>query len=874
MPAVRSGLAPLAAFLLLLLAGSARAAEPKTPPTKEQIAKAIEDLSDENFGVRQKAVAFLKSGGRAVEPALKKVLAGQPTLEVRRRVENILDEFKWGIYPDTPTRVLDQIKRYRAGDPNIKRAVVADLTRLGGHGYGTLLKLATAEEDANLRGEWLHFLANDTDRAIPVLLADGNEVVVEDMLELGLTTEREPALRNYAAYMLLRKRLDEKIDEIKDRAANGDKKLAHLLAHLYRAKGMLPAAREMAEKADKQVFVDQILTEAGDWKALAKRALNPARPMNEEEKLGYLAAYRRLSTPDADLDKAIADLVKLGSNENGNVGLAAKALFLNDRTVEGLALLKEKKLYLPAFEVLCAQLKYREGLDFIKNVKSDELEPALALELRRAQVLHHLGEKEEAIKQLLKIAADHKDGENFFTYRDIVRAEMRLGLRDQALMHAAHVLTGARNEERAPQILVVLFPGKGDSAEVWWKFLRRKTPEGPALPVLQRLRDIVEARTADAGYLDLLRDAERSAVGLPLMERGPWMLGLAETALSVGQDELGQNFLEKAVLLAESPAAIIRLGDVLVARKEWKQAAERYRQAWELDRTQPLPLHLSGWSLAQAGQAGEGRKLMDLAHVIPMANEQTRYAFAQGLAQRGHREEAWRERNFILAVGSDEGWHSNETVRHIAYDLMARKDYAKAAESFERFRLRCLRASTSFVEYGAYIHVPVLIHQNNARALLAAGKLDEAGKPMRHCVTVLPGNLSLPIQLVSDLEKKGRKDEADTLFKQTFALHVKLSEDFPKSATLHNSVAWLAVGCRRNLDEALTHSRKAAELVPTETGFLDTLAEVHFQRGEKDEAIKVMKRCLELEPRNEYYRKQLKRIEAGDPKAEVPEGGA
>ncbi len=71
------------------------------------------------------------------------------------------------------------------------------------------LKLATAEEDANLRGEWLHFLANDTDRAVPLLLADANEVVVEDMLELGLTTDREPALRNYAAYMLLRKRLDE-----------------------------------------------------------------------------------------------------------------------------------------------------------------------------------------------------------------------------------------------------------------------------------------------------------------------------------------------------------------------------------------------------------------------------------------------------------------------------------------------------------------------------------------------------------------------------------------------------------------------------------------------------------------------------------------
>jgi hypothetical protein len=34
-----------------------------------------------------------------------------------------------------------------------------------------------------------------------------------------------------------------------------------------------------------------------------------------------------------------------------------------------------------------------------------------------------------------------------------------------------------------------------------------------------------------------------------------------------------------------------------------------------------------------------------------------------------------------------------------------------------------------------------------------------------------------------------------------------------------------------------------------------------------------MKRCLALEPKNDYFQKQLKRFEAGDPKAPVPEEG-
>ncbi len=45
---------------------------------------------------------------------------------------------------------------------------------------------------------------------------------------------------------------------------------------------------------------------------------------------------------------------------------------------------------------------------------------------------------------------------------------------------------------------------------------------------------------------------------------------------------------------------------------------------------------------------------------------------------------------------------------------------------------------------------------------------------------------------------------------------------------------------------------------------------VHFQRGEKDKALELMKKCVELEPQTEYFRKQLKRFEAGDPAAEVP----
>ena len=52
---------------------------------------------------------------------------------------------------------------------------------------------------------------------------------------------------------------------------------------------------------------------------------------------------------------------------------------------------------------------------------------------------------------------------------------------------------------------------------------------------------------------------------------------------------------------------------------------------------------------------------------------------------------------------------------------------------------------------------------------------------------------------------------------------------------------------------------------------LDTLAEVHFQRGEKDKAREIMQRCIALEGKTAYFRKQLARFEAGNPAADVPE---
>ena len=57
----------------------------------EQQARWLRDLDDDRFGVREQACAGLSRLGEAARPALQRVLAGEPPLEVRRRAERLLE---------------------------------------------------------------------------------------------------------------------------------------------------------------------------------------------------------------------------------------------------------------------------------------------------------------------------------------------------------------------------------------------------------------------------------------------------------------------------------------------------------------------------------------------------------------------------------------------------------------------------------------------------------------------------------------------------------------------------------------------------------------------------------------------------------------
>jgi predicted Zn-dependent protease len=863
-------------------------------PTAKQIAQWIEQLGSDRFAQREEASKKLWAAGEAAEAALEKATRSDD-VEVVRRAREILTKFKWGIYPDTPADVVALIRTYQSTEGNTRAETLQKLLQTGPAGLQAVLKIAKAETDPNQRKILGNLVANKLPEAFAKVLTDGRYESFEVLLELG---HDSGSIRDahYAAYWLLRGKLDDRIAQYRALSTKTptEKCFSETLAYLYHAKGDLTEARKAAEKSERADLLEGILYEAADWKRLAAR--QDVFDTNTIEKWAYRAAFARLAGDKKESETGLNELLKLAEKGPENAFerySAAKALLLNDRPSDGLALLAKMPTYRPMlFEIYSARMEYKKAFELVEQAQPAESVERKKLEVLQARTLFMLGEKDKAQKIFARLAEGIKENTDLSWAGNLLEAEYRVGLKDLAFEHFIKVITdglpkGVQIQNPGPP-LDKIFPQQKETARAWWKLLRQKFRDENSAAILKRLRNLMEGKVAAKEVKTWIEESDESLSKPPNPVSPPEAAqirqALAEVALTAGFGDLATSLFEKA----GTSEALIRLGDLDAAKKQWTKAAERYQQAWKknldferpnknrpafdplAERVNPLALYLAGDTLVKAGQAKEGKKLIEQSHWVLLGDSSGRHTFLRALVERGHSTAAQREAELLLRVSEPNSFDSGVAARHLAIAAAKRKEYRKAADAHEQSMLRCLRASTNFVNPAAFAIVPAQIYRLRASGWLAAGKLDEASQQIDLCLKVSPGNVDLSIALVPELERLGHKKEATALFERTLAVYEKVCRDYPRCSWAHNSAAWLSACCRRNLDSALAHAQKANELSPNNAGYLDTLAEVHFQRGDKDQAIATQKRVVKLDPKRAYFQKQLRRLEAGDPSAERP----
>jgi len=214
----------------------------------------------------------------------------------------------------------------------------------------------------------------------------------------------------------------------------------------------------------------------------------------------------------------------------------------------------------------------------------------------------------------------------------------------------------------------------------------------------------------------------------------------------------------------------------------------------------------------------------------------------------------------VVRLGSLNDWHANHAAKELGNDL-TKTNPLEAANLWQQSVLSVLQTNSAFMDATAYLRLPYTIHKVRSRGLLEAGKHDAAVRELWLAHQALPADIDLALDMVPLLRKAKLDPAADQLFEKVYAVNQRITETFPNSAHHHNSTAWLAARCNRRLDAALTHAQTAVRLAPDKAAYLDTLAEVHHARGNKQKATELSRRCIEMEPQSKIYPEQLKRFQ-------------
>ncbi len=750
--------------------------------------------------------------------------------------------------------------------------------------FNAIVRLGATHADPEVRraiGAWIE---QSSSRFMPVLIEQGEYATVERLLELSAVGEL--GMRHLAVYALLRGDLEQRIDALRQRISQSaeaeDADAIRLLAWLLRAKGDRAAAREVVGQLGDagHELMRTLLAESADWEAA--RRFNEASPRPSElegapaERLGFRAAYERLAGDEKAFRETIDELIRLA---NANLSMSrhcAEVLLIHGETDRAIQL-KQTEAPIEAFELMCEQFRYAEAFR-LAEIGEDEAarhawfvqmaddarthanrsQQRLGIGLYAAQVLARVGHRNEAQEAFELIGQALRTDGFVSRIRSLCDAELKSGFKDLAFQHSAMIVGKDRS------ILSTLFPKNHPTADTLWDYFRQVDSKETYATTLGRIRQLLYRRpgqTSPPVGLEPLIDAiERAAVGDSPAKQARWLHAAGRTAELWGRRDLAKRCFGQAA--EHSASAAFSYADQCVVDTNWLEAAHWYRVSWELDHRRAGSIFLQGKMLANAGRADEGRQLMELARLMPLADSEARYQqLAAPLKSHQLGDEAARQWKLI----AEQGIQADEEVLSAVRDLgnvAERTDPLAAADYWERMLLACLQLKFRFVHSKGYIQIPYLVHKTRGRGLLAAERTDQAVTSIERAHRICPGDGGLVELVVPALEAAGRPELADQLFDKTYEIMAASSRLFAHSSVIRNDLAWMSARCNRRLDEALQLAEAAVEFSPRTASYIDTLGEVHFRRGELTEAIACAERCLEIEPDNRGYQKQLDRFRA------------
>jgi len=303
----------------------------------------------------------------------------------------------------------------------------------------------------------------------------------------------------------------------------------------------------------------------------------------------------------------------------------------------------------------------------------------------------------------------------------------------------------------------------------------------------------------------------------------------------------------------------------------WAQCVEAERAAYLRDPHESSPaivaslLYLLAEAYAKQGQTSLAEQTAQQARELSPSTDPLRLdahlQTARSLWRRGHFK--WAEAEFRqvadsgLPVARMIGLSSLAEMFHDQGNHQAAADALQGA--LDVFSQRNLRQE----EMAGRRRYEMLARMHYFRACHAKEQGDRA-REAQHLEEALRADPSevdalIAFYRLADATPEQRQRAARLVQKAAARIKEEIGED-PNDANAYNQYAWLVGNTEGNLDEALKFSRMSLELSPNNAAYLDTLAHVHFARGELEEAVRIQTKAVQLEPHSGLLLKELQRF--------------
>jgi tetratricopeptide (TPR) repeat protein len=222
----------------------------------------------------------------------------------------------------------------------------------------------------------------------------------------------------------------------------------------------------------------------------------------------------------------------------------------------------------------------------------------------------------------------------------------------------------------------------------------------------------------------------------------------------------------------------------------------------------------------------------------------------------------------LLADGAEHG-KAAKVMLPIVQRFESDPIFAKEVDGDSLFRDSPREPGSSDVPFSKIFRSTFLYYQ--ALDKIKRGDLESAKPDLRESFQLFPDNIDVAIAMHQNPDDEVWNDETKKIVDNSLAnfreelvrLEKAARTNGPNEiatyresyATQLNNYAWLLAGTNRDLSTALEASQKSCALDPGKAGSLDTLARCYYKVGNFEEAIKIQKKAIAMEP----YLREFKR---------------